>query len=82
MVELSGLAEIDRPERMEGRRFVTVLKPAKGAPINKKPSDIKIPEGKPEIEKSKPETDNSKLEVKSDKPTTEDNKQDSIDNKQ
>lgn len=30
MEELSGLAEKDRPERMEGRRFVTVIRPVKG----------------------------------------------------
>lgn len=37
MTELSGLAEKDRPERMEGRRFVTVIKPVKGATLNIKP---------------------------------------------
>ena len=54
MVELSGLAEKDRQERMEGRRFVTVLKPAKGAVINQKPSVTKIPEGKQETKNAKP----------------------------
>lgn len=28
---LSGIAEKDKPERMEGRRLVTLIKPIKGA---------------------------------------------------
>ena len=33
MTDLTNLAEKDRPERMEGRRLVTVIKPTKGAHI-------------------------------------------------
>lgn len=39
MSELAGLAEKDRPERMEGRRFVTVIKPVKGAQIKQESTE-------------------------------------------
>lgn len=44
MDELLGLAEKDRPERMEGRRFVTVIKPVKGAPIKQQEEEKAKPE--------------------------------------
>lgn len=37
MEHLSEIAEKDKPERMEGRRLVTLIKPIKRAAINKKP---------------------------------------------
>lgn len=75
MTELSGLAEIDRPSRMEGRRFVTIIKPVKGTTVNKKPEEDSK---KPEIVNGKPETEADK------KPTTVAtvNQQSTIDNKQ
>ena len=35
MRELEGFAELDRPARFEGRRFATIIKPAKGSKTNK-----------------------------------------------
>ena len=36
MRELEEFAELDRPARFEGRRFATIIKPAKNLKINKK----------------------------------------------
>ena len=36
MRELKEFAELDRPARFEGRRFATIIKPAKNLKINKK----------------------------------------------
>ena len=35
MRELEGYAELDRPARFEGRRFATIIKPAKNLKVNK-----------------------------------------------
>lgn len=36
MESLEGIAEKERPERFEGRRFVTIIKPTKASPENVK----------------------------------------------
>lgn len=59
MLELGDTATIERPPRMEGRRFVTTLRPAKGAikeETNGKPeaiADKKKEQGKQEAVKEK-----------------------------
>ena len=42
MTDLTNLAEKDRPERMEGRRLVTVIKPVKGAHIKQEAKGNKL----------------------------------------
>ena len=42
MTDLTNLAEKDRPERMEGRRLVTVIKPTKGAHIKQESKSNKL----------------------------------------
>src|SRR3989344_3528479 len=39
MRELEGFAELDRPARFEGRRFATIIKPARGSKTNKEQPD-------------------------------------------
>lgn len=63
---LSGIAEKDKPERMEGRRLVTVIKPAKGTNINQKQENLNNKQSfsanKQQVVNIKPETEKAKLE--------------------
>ena len=67
MADLEGMAQQDRPPRMEGRRFVTIIKPTKAAKdLKQSSSKESAPEKTKEEENKEPkETPEKQEQVKS-----------------